>query len=82
MFCPLSIILVQLRVDPVLAGNDGLLAVVADYQWRNAAKIFQGVAIDGNPRRLLGRDHSLCIDVLRIRENRTKTTISMTAPVR
>lgn len=38
VFCPLCIILVQLRVDPVLVGDDGLLAVVADHQSRNTPK--------------------------------------------
>ena len=66
---PFCVILVQLRGDPVPVGNNGLLAVVADDQRRNAAEVCQGIVVDGNPLRLLGGDHSLGINVLGIRKN-------------
>lgn len=69
MFGPFGVILIQLRIDPVLVGNDSLLAVVAHDQGRNTAEILQRIVVDGDPLRLLGGDHALRIDVLGIRED-------------
>ena len=72
MFSPLSIIPVQLRIDPVTVGNNGLLAVVADNQCRYPAKIRQGIVVDSDPLRFFGGEHPFCIDVLRVRKDRHK----------
>ena len=41
-------------------GNDGLLAVVADHEGRDTAKIPQGIVVIGSdPLRLFGGDHAL-----------------------
>ena len=66
---PFGIVFVQLRRDPVLVGDDGMLAVVADDQRRGTAKIQERIVVDGNPLRLLRGNHALRIDELRIRQD-------------
>ena len=61
---PLGIGRVQIRRNPVLVGNDGLLTVVAYDQRRDTAKILESIVVDRNPLRLLGRNHAFRIDEL------------------
>ena len=70
MISPCSIILVQIRIDPVFIGGNCLFTVVTDNNRRNAAKIGKGMVVDLDPLRFAGRGHSFCIDVLRIGQNR------------
>ena len=72
MFRPFSIILIQLRCDPILVCYDRLLAVISDYKRGNSAKVVQGMVIYIDPLGFLCRKHSLRIYVLRIRQNGNK----------
>lgn len=69
---PFGVVLVQFRRDPVLVGNNGLFAVIADNQRRNTSKILQRAVVDLDPLRFLGRDHPFGVDVLRIRKDGDK----------
>lgn len=69
VFRLLGIIFIQFRDDPVFVRNDRLLAVVADNQRRNSAKILKSMVVHRDPLRLPRGGHSLCIDVLEVWQN-------------
>ena len=46
---PVSIILVQFRLDPVLINDNSLFTVVTDYLSRNSTKVIQCVIVDLDP---------------------------------
>ncbi len=69
---PFSVVLIQLRLDPVLVRDHGLFAVIAHNDGRNTAKGFQRVVIDLDPLHLLCGFHAFRINVLGIRKDRNK----------
>ena len=69
MISPCSIILVQVGIDPIFVGSNGLFAVIAYNNGRNTAKIVQCMVVDLNPLGFTGGDHPFCIDILRIGQN-------------
>ena len=72
MISPCSIILIQIRIDPVFIGGNCLFTIITNNNRRHAAKIGKSVVIDLNPLRFTGRYHPFCIDVLRIGQNSYK----------
>ena len=65
---PCYIILIQIRIDPIFVGCNGLL-VIAYENSRYTAKIVQCMVVDLNPLGFTGGDHPFCIDILRIGQN-------------
>ena len=69
MLSPCCIILIQVRIDPIFVGSNGLLAVIAYDNGRYTAKVVQCMVVDLNPLGFTGGDHPFCIDILRIGQN-------------
>lgn len=53
MLSPFGVILIQLRSDPVLICDSGLLAIIADHKCRYSLKVIQSMVVHINPLGLL-----------------------------
>ena len=49
MIIPCCIILIQIRINPIFVGSNGLLAVIAYNNGRNTTKIVQRMVVDLDP---------------------------------
>ena len=69
MLDPFSVILIKLRLNPVFINCHSLFTVIANANGTSPFKKVQCMIVCINPLRLLGREHSFCVNALRIEKH-------------